>query len=307
VTVFGQSGGGGKVTTLLYAPSARGLLHKAISESGPTTSFATRDATARVAAAVLSALQIDPARVDDLQKVPYSRLIEAGQAALTKVRGGGWGPSVDGDFLPSQPTDPQAAPWSRDVPLLIGSNKFEFLTTTGNAALRNASDADAAAWVRQRYGDRADAYIAAVRKAYPDDRRPTTLIDLDTRMRPGVVRQATLKARAGGAPVYSYLFAWEAPVLDGLFKTMHCMEIPFVFNSIDRALMQTGGSRDAYTLAATMSGAWVQFARTGRPGHARLPQWPAYSPENGATMILNSTSQVRQNHDAELMKIIEGS
>jgi para-nitrobenzyl esterase len=307
VTVFGQSGGGGKVTTLLYAPSAKGLLHKAISESGPTTSFGTRDVTARVAAEVLSALQIDPARVDELQKVPYARLIEAGQAALQKVRGSGWGPSVDGSFLTFQPTDAGAAPWSRDVPLVIGSNKFEFLVTTSTPALRTANEADAAAWAHQRYGDRADAYIAAVRKAWPDDRRPSTIVDLDTRMRPGVIRQASLKARAGGAPVYTYVFAWEAPVDDGLFKTMHCMEIPFVFNSIDRALMQTGGSKDAYALATAMSGAWVQFARTGKPGHARLPQWPAYTPETGSTMIFNTTSQVRQNHDADLIKAVEGS
>ena len=126
-------------------------------------------------------------------------------------------------------------------------------------------------------------------------------------MRPGVVRQATLKARAGGAPVYTYVFAWEAPVLDGMFKTMHCLEIPFVFNNIDRALLHTGGGKDAYALAATMSGAWVQFARTGKPGHAKLPAWPAYTPDTGATMIFNTTSVVRQNHDAELLKVIEGS
>ena len=212
-----------------------------------------------------------------------------------------------GTLTTFQPTDAGAAPWSRDVPLVIGSNKFEFLVTTSTPALRTANEADAAAWAHQRYGDRADAYIAAVRKAWPDDRRPSTIVDLDTRMRPGVIRQASLKARAGGAPVYTYVFAWEAPVDDGLFKTMHCMEIPFVFNSIDRALMQTGGSKDAYALATAMSGAWVQFARTGKPGHARLPQWPAYTPETGSTMIFNTTSQVRQNHDADLIKAVEGS
>ena len=77
--------------------------------------------------------------------------------------------------------------------------------------------------------------------------------------------------------------------------------------AVAEPLLHTGGGKDAYGLATTISGAWVQFARTGKPGHAKLPQWPAFTPENGATMILNSTSVVRQHHDADLLKVIEGS
>jgi para-nitrobenzyl esterase len=101
-----------------------------------------------------------------------------------------------------------------------------------------------------------------------------------------------------------YLFAWEAPVLDGMFKSVHCLEIPFVFNNIDRALTHTGGGPEAYALATAVSRAWVQFARTGNPNHAGLPDWPAFTAENGATMVLDNKSEVRRHHDAELIALV---
>ena len=108
---------------------------------------------------------------------------------------------------------------------------------------------------------------------------------------------------AGSAPVYMYLFAWQSPVNDGRYKAMHCMELPFVFNNIDRCQEMTGGGKDAVALAEKMSGAWINFAKTGDPNIKELPKWPKYTQQNGETMIFNVKNEVRAHHDAALLSI----
>ena len=317
VMIFGQSGGGGKVSTLLASPAAKGLFHKAAVQSGSLTTFGDRAASKELAAGILAELGLDASRVDELQKLPYDRLTAAARTALAKIRaqrqkagmpttglGLGWQPTVDGTLIPHQGDDPRSIAISRDVPLLVGSNKAEFVPSLMDPALRGASAEAVDAWLAKRYGDKKAAYLAAMRKAYPDKTRPSDLVDIDTMFRPGVLKQASQRVAAGAAPVYVYLFTWEAPVLDGMFKSMHCLEIPFVFNSIDKALTHTGGGPAAYALAAKVSRAWVQFARTGNPIHPGLPAWPAFTPEDGATMILDNRSEVRRHHDKELIEVL---
>ena len=96
---------------------------------------------------------------------------------------------------------------------------------------------------KKQQGDKADAYIAAVKKAYPNDTKPTDLMDVDVMFRPGAVSQAKQKAALNAAPVYMYLFTWQSPVMDGKYKAVHCMEIPFVFNNIARCEQMTGGTK----------------------------------------------------------------
>ena len=101
-----------------------------------------------------------------------------------------------------------------------------------------------------------------------------------------------------------YMFTWESPVLDGIFRSTHCMEIPFVFNNADLHASMTGGGQEAIALADKMSQAWINFARTGNPNAEGLPQWPAYNPEEGATMIFDNNCEIKYNHDKELMEFI---
>jgi para-nitrobenzyl esterase len=157
--------------------------------------------------------------------------------------------------------------------------------------------------LQRMYGQQSTAYVSAMKKAYLNTVKPSDYVDLDINFRQGAIRQATAKAIAGAAPVYMYLFAWQSPVNDGIYKAMHCMELPFVFNNIDRCEEMTGGGRDAHALADKMSGAWINFAKTGNPNTTGLPTWPMFTAATGSTMIFDSQSRVANHPDAELLKI----
>ena len=318
VTIFGQSGGGGKVTSLMNAPSAKGLFHKAIVESGSyLTGFTEPSVSKRVAAALLEELKLQPSQVDSLQTIPYEKLNAAGKKALSKVGaalkaegktlpqfGLSWGPNLDESFLPYQPTDAAAVEIAKNVPMLVGSTKNEF--TPFIPGSRDITMENAKANLQKKYGDKTDAYMAAVKKAYPETTKPSDYIDIDVLFRPGTISHANLKAVAGAAPVYMYLFCWQSPVMDGMYKAMHCMELPFVFDNIDKCEEMTGGGKEAYALADKMSSAWINFARTGNPGAKNLPNWPAYTQQNGATMIFDNKCEVKNNPDKELLSIANG-
>jgi len=317
VTIFGQSGGGAKVNTLMAMPAAKGLFHKAVNQSGSfRTAMLEKSETQRIAAEVLNVLGLKPEQVDSLRKIPYAQLAAAGKKALKIVEGKmkaegkpvvgfglNWGPSRDGNVLPYQLFSNEAFELSKNIPLLLGTTKNEFMTSLGTG-LSNGTAEQVREMIQKQYLDKADAYTAAVKKAYPLDTKPSDLLDIDTRFRPGAVAQANLKSAVpGGAPVYMYLFTWQSPTLDGKYKATHCMELPFMFNNIARCQEMTGGGKEAEILAGKMSQAWINFARTGNPNHPGLPKWAAYNAQNTATMFFDNTCVVKPQHDKELMEL----
>lgn len=319
VTIFGQSGGGAKVNTLMAMPSANGLFHKAINQSGSfRTAMLDKSETQRIASEVLIELSLNPNQVDSLKTIPFERLSVAGKRALKTVAdkmkaegkpvigfGLNWGPSLDGSVLPYQLFSNEAFELSKNIPLLIGTVKNEFMASL-SANLSEGSAQEISEFIKTRYGNKADAYIAAVKKAYPADTKPSDLIDIDLMFRPGAVVQAGIKSKiVGGAPVYMYLFSWQSPILDGKYKALHCMELPFVFNNILRCNEMTGGTKEANALADKVSDAWIKFARSGNPNSSKLPAWPAYTAENGATMFFDNSCNVRSNHDKELLELMK--
>lgn len=319
VTIFGQSGGGAKVNTMMAMPSAKGLFHKAINQSGAVRgSILEKETTQAIAAEVLKNLNISGAEIDKIQQVPFEQLADAGNKALKTIAdklkaegknvggfGLSWGPSRDGVILPYQTSSAEALELSKNVPLLIGTVKNEFMPSMMTAGLSDATQDKIEEYIKKTYGDKAEKFKAAVKKAYPNDTKPSDLIDVDARFRPGSVAQANTKSGlAGGAPVYMYLFTWQSPVMDGKYKAVHCMELPFVFNNIARCEEMTGGYKDAYVLADKMSSAWISFAKTGNPGHKGLPAWPAYNAQNTSTMHFNNTCEVKPQLDKELFELV---
>jgi len=314
VTIFGQSGGGGKVTSLLATPSAKGLFHKAIVQSGSILRVMESKYSRRIGAAVVEELGLKASQIDELKTMPYDKLLAAGEKAITKVKEESlkngfniflfnWSPTVDGTILPQQPFEDKAPETSFDVPMIIGSTLHEFMSGSWNPVLKNADKATAKEELEKRYGDKATAFIEAFGKAYPGH-KTVDLFDVDFLFRPDAVRQANYKSLQGGAPVYMYLFNWESPVMDYAFRASHCMELPFVFDNVYLARHLTGGGKEAYLLADKMSQAWINFAYTGNPNTEGLPEWPVYNPEKGATMIFDNQPDIWYNHDKELLDIV---
>src|SRR5215469_3249538 len=302
VTIFGESGGGAKVSVLMAMPAARGLFHKAIIQSGPAVEMMSRaDATA-TAKQVLAALDIDASRVDELRRIPASRLLDAQIAVLKKInpmsfanrRRVGFNPVIDGTNLPGGPFAPAAPAVSSHVPLIIGTNKDEMTLFFALAPwMEGMNEAGLRERVRMFVGDRGDALVSHYKRARPYDSPQDLMMAIatDAGMRIPSLTIADRKAAQQGAPVFVYLFTWETEVLDGRLKSPHALEIPFVFDTLDSAPI-TGSSPTRFELANKMSRTWFAFARTGNPNNPAIPQWPSYSSNQRPTMIFDDECRV---------------
>ena len=296
VTIFGQSGGGGKVSALMAMPSAHGLFHRAIVESGAAVTGVPRDRAAKSAAGFMQKLGLQANQVAKLQQMPMQQLLTAmGEMSGNGMPGSGslvMAPVVDGKALPGDPFNPAAPALSKDIPLLIGSVETE-VTFFPHQILDPIDDASLHAHVKQtlRRADDAqvDELIAVYRKGRPKASNTDLylIIASDATFRQGVLIEADRKAAQHGAPVYQYYFTWRSPVRDGKLRTFHTLEIPFVFDNVDGGKSMTGTGQDRYALASKMSGAWTTFARTGNPNHPGLPHWPAFDDTKRAVMLFN--------------------
>ena len=314
VTIFGQSGGGGKVTTLLATPCAKGLFHKAIVQSGSMLRTMESKYSRKIGIATVRNLGLDASSIDKISEVPYGELLAAGEKAIAQVKAEadrdgvasfifGWAPTVDGAVLPSQPFDPQAPSISADIPMIIGTTRHEFSMTTYVPALRNAGREEVIGILKGRYGEGTERFLELFAKAYPGS-KPADMLDADFVFRPSAIEQALRKSLQGAAPVYMYMFNWESPVLDGILRSTHCMEIPFVFNNADRHASMTGGGAQAMELASKMSHCWAEFARCGKPSAEGLPEWEPFEAEKRAVMFFDNTCKMSYSHDKELMDFI---
>jgi para-nitrobenzyl esterase len=305
VTIFGQSGGGGKVCTLMGMPRAKGLFHKAIAQSGSNVSGITRQSATRTAQTFLERLNVKPGQVGDLHRMPAEHLLGA-------LRGLNFSPVVDGKNLPAGPFDPVSSPLSASVPLLCGSAETEVAWTRGaiiddidDAALKQQVKED----VRGISDAEADRLIAAYRKGRPGISNVDVHLILasDSTVRSSIVTVAERKADAKQAPVYMYYFTWRSPVHDGKLKAYHTLDIPFVFENVDLATAMTGGRQDRYALQERMSAAWTNFARTGNPNVKGLPDWPSFDTATRATMVLDNECRAVNDPNAaerrELMAV----
>ena len=311
VTIFGESGGGGKVSTLLAMPCAVGLFHKAIIQSGASIRHRTRARASRLTSLVLKELGIVENAVARLRSLPVATLLAAIKPAERALGASEhrffdrypFGPVVDGDLLPDHPFHPAAPAIMRDIPLLIGDMKDEtasFLAPDDLVWNRTLSEAQMEERVRALAGDRTAEVVETYRRLYPGasaaDRLIATTTDCNFR-----IRSLTLAARRAAnatAPVWMYSFEWETPVLGGKMKAPHAMDVPFTFDTIDLT-SATGDSETAKHLATTMSGVWAAFARNGVPDHPSIPHWPAYDTATRATLMLDAECRIENDPRGE--------
>jgi para-nitrobenzyl esterase len=311
VTIFGQSGGGGKVGNLMAMPTAQGLFHRAIVQSGSFLRAVTPDRSAILTQAMLDELNLSPSQVDQLQTVPLQKMIAAGDAALLKTHPPvplvwshvadqlGWGPVMDGKLLPRHPFDPAAPAISARVPMLIGTTLNEFNTSLNHPEYEAMTEAEVEKRLGNMYGNDPERIAQVFRASHPGA-KPFDICSLamTAQVRQGAVIQAMRKT-AQGTPAYLYWFTWKTPVLDGRPRSIHCCELPFCFDNTDRSENLTGGGPAPRELAANVSEAWIQFARSGNPNHHGLPHWPAFSAETCPTMIFDTQCRMQNNPDKE--------
>ena len=301
VTIFGQSGGGAKVSVLLAMPAAKGLFSKAIIQSGSLIRTLSREEAAQTTNQVLSELGVTAANLGTLQKLPPERLLGALEKVRTSAHLGVvdterrfFNPVVDGRALQKQPWDPHAPEVSAGVPLMIGTTANEgtllamvdpglFSLDAGKMRTQLKSLGFAENDERQIV----DAYWKARRSASASE--VFFAIAGDRLFRMQAIKQAERKVAQDKAAAYMYLFAWEAPSFSGKYKSFHGLEQPFVFDNLDLAPGVWDSKRDPRcdALADNVSKAWAAFARTGNPNHPGLPKWDPYSVESRQTMIFN--------------------
>jgi para-nitrobenzyl esterase len=327
VTIFGQSGGAGKVCALLGMPSAKGLFHKAVAQSGSFVAGTPRADATKNAEALLARLGLNKNQLDDVQRLPVEQILAAmagpggaaggrGEGGRGRGRGGAggglnFGPVTDGRTIPADPFDPVATSLSANIPLLIGSTEHE-VTFTRGTPLEEMDDTALHGALKQglRVDDaEADKVIATYRKGRPG----VSNIDLyliatsDNSFRQGVLTVAERKADLKQAPVYMYYFTWKSPVRDGKLKAFHTLDIPFVFENVDLATAMTGALQSRYALADRMSTAWTNFARTGNPNaKGLLPEWPAFDTGRRATMFLDDQCKVVDDPNADERALLKG-
>jgi len=319
VTIFGQSGGGGKVVALMAMPAAKGLFHRAIVQSGPFLKSLSPDYSGRLAELVVAELSLSKSRVGELQQIPVDRLSGAAAEAMKKMprpkssfrRVYGeydWGPTVDGLILPRHPFDPEAPQISADVPLLTGTNLHEGVSGLDRPEADAMRVEEFNRLVKQEFGDGSQKIIDAYRRDYPK----ATPFDLyaiiaAASFRRPAFEQAIRKAALGSAPAYSYIYSWRTPVLDNRPGSFHACEIAFAFDNAEICDHYSGGTPEAFVLSKQISTSWVSFARTGNPNHDGLPHWPTYTAEHRATMYFDTPCEVRNDPEGEGLRLMAQS
>lgn len=312
VTIFGQSGGGGKVSVLMAMPPAKGLFHRAIVQSGAALKGASKDVASKSTGEYLAKLGLKPDQADQLQTLTTDQLLAGIIGGPFPAAGQVLEPVVDGTTLPTDPFDPVAPAISADIPLLIGTTETEVSFFPGQQ-LDPIDDTDLHTRIKRTLRGADDAKVNKVIAAYRKGRPTATNTDLyliissDATFRVGVVLEAERKAAQAKAPVYQYYFTWRSPVHDGKMRSFHALEIPFVFDDVDISAPMTGSGPDAQVLAGKVSSAWVAFARTGNPSHKGLPNWKPFDNTQRATMILDNECKLVNDPYGEEQRLLHSA
>lgn len=310
VTIFGQSGGGGKVTTLLQMPAADGLYHRAVIQSGvmdPGPAARVREKNKRLTEMLLEELGMDASRVSELEDMPYARLSAAADRAnirLNEETGERfmWAPVPDGSYYVGYPFETGFRKETLHIPVMMGTVFAEFTsnfdTPAGNG-LKNAwTREEAMHHLKEKFGDAAEKMAAAFEEAYPG-RTPADALFADTFVRRATVRLAKQRAGEGGSATFVYLFDLESPFNDGTLA-WHNAEIPYVFHNA-QYLEPSYIPGVTEKLQEEMSGAWAAFAEKGDPNHPGHPVWHPVTGDACPTMIYAPESAERTDHDAAFL------
>ncbi|MBQ0044308.1 MAG: carboxylesterase/lipase family protein [Bacteroidales bacterium] len=309
VTIAGQSGGGMKVSNVMAMPSATGLYHRAVVQSGTILTAGAKEDSQKLGLYTIEEMGLTPETMDKAADIPYAEVAAAGDRALARciAEAGGNGPLFgrfsfgcieDGEIICQQPFANGAPEISKDVPMLIGTNLNEF--TYANDVEHSAAEVKEIL-TKKLGAEKAESFIAEYEKVYPGQPDKAMLYS-EFGARGRALEQARIKNAQGGAKAYVYLFTWQSPVDNGALGACHGMELPFMFNNVKLQREMTGATKEAYELEDKITNAWIAFIKTGDPNAKGLPKWDSFD-EKGATMVFDNKCEVRYNHDKELVRL----
>ena len=309
-------------------PSAKGLFHRAIMQSGPMLKGRTTDMATEYAEKFLHNIGLKSNQINKLHDLPVAQMIAAAEEAFGTNPYMIFRPVADGRALPSHPFSSVATELSADVPLMIGTTEYEtttmshvldfpveyaetgifpenmlhkYLYTAFEGEFVGGSEPADMSYVKE--------LVKTHRQNYPGASAYDTFFWITSNKCYRIDSQiiADRKSRLNEAPVYMYLFAWDTPFLGGgIIRSTHSSELPFIFNALDAVgPLITGRDPRAYSLAENMSSAWANFARTGNPNHAGLPSWPTYDMQTRQTMIFDNQSKVESDPDGEELRAMK--
>ena len=316
VMIYGQSGGGSKVTCLMGMPSAAGLFHRASVQSGGGGNIPGGDQSRALAKQIMKELGLQPNDLASLQKMDWAKLNAAGNAAVAKVNPGapgaagpggppagtpraGFSPTLDGRIVTLRSFYDVAPDISKNVPMLIGNVSEE-----GNSMSSRPTEAEWQTRLSRIWGEtKAAALIAAMKKKYPE--KSIRLLSYGVNgvnSRNNVQRMVKLKYEQRGAPVYQYYFTWPSPMLEDA-GAWHTAELAFCFDNTLRCQQGTGNTPEAQALAKKMATAWVNFARTGNPSQPGLA-WTPSDPTRCQTLVFDNHCRMVDDPDGDLRRIL---
>jgi para-nitrobenzyl esterase len=318
VMIFGESGGGAKVSMLLASPPAKGLFHSAVIESGPGIKVEERESATKAGELLLAELGIKPEDLPEIHKLSTEEILTAyfGTTAKLTEQGVGrgvFGPVLDPEVLPTHPFYPTAPAISENVPIMVGWNKTESTVfSMGQDELWSLDEEGMRGRIEKLAGANTDRLIEMYRREYPE-MSPSALYFHAASypmMGSGSIAIAERKAALGKAPAYLYRLDWETPVLEGKLISPHGLEMPFVFDNVENGgIGLTGGGEEAQKMADKLSETWIAFAATGDPNTPKsgLPQWDPYDKAKRPTMIFDTKSRLESDPFKEQRLIFEES
>jgi para-nitrobenzyl esterase len=297
VLIFGESGGGCKVSILMAMDAAKGLFHRAVVQSGPLIQVTAAETAGKAAQAVVDQLGLTAQTIDRILTLSTRDIAHAVRAAGAAAAGAGSGPVLDGRSVQRHPFHPDAAPQGAAVPMMIGVNRTETSLLAG-AARPELFDMTWETLPEQLGqtlpGFDVETIVEDYRKLHPAYGPAEVYFTITSDrgfLRTSVV-QADRKADQGGAGVFFYLLDWNTPVDGGKWLCPHALDIGFVFDNVAKSESMSGVGHEQQKLADIMSESWLAFARTGNPNSAETPNWPAYDSKRRATMIFDVPPRV---------------
>ena len=316
VMIYGQSGGGSKVTCLMGMPSAAGLIHRASVQSGGGGNPPSAEQSRELSRQIMKDLGLAPNDIASLQKMEWAKLNAAANGAAAKINGPmartlgmgapagttprvGMGPTVDGSVITVRSFYGAAPDISKNVPMLIGSVSEE-----GNRMASKPTEAEWQATLAGTLGDaKASALVAAMKKAHPEKSIRTLSYGVSgVLVRNNVTRMAKMKYELKAAPVYAYYFTWQSPMLEDA-GAWHTAELAFCFDNSKRCEQGTGNTPEAQALASKMATAWANFARTGNPSQPGLI-WTPTDPTRCPTMVFDNRCRMVDDPEGEVRKLL---